>query len=42
MNLSFILWMVEIAEIGIHRELLEIDGVYAQLHRIQFAVVNTT
>ena len=27
----------EIAEIGMHRELLEKDGVYAQLHRIQFS-----
>lgn len=27
----------EIAEIGTHRELLEKNGVYAQLHRIQFA-----
>lgn len=29
----------EIAEIGTHRELLEKNGVYAQLHRIQFAAV---
>jgi subfamily B ATP-binding cassette protein MsbA len=27
----------EIAEIGTHRELLEKNGVYAQLHRVQFA-----
>jgi subfamily B ATP-binding cassette protein MsbA len=29
-----------IAEIGTHRELLERDGVYAQLHRIQFSNTN--
>ncbi|PWB55445.1 MAG: lipid A export permease/ATP-binding protein MsbA [Nitrosomonadales bacterium] len=27
----------EISEIGNHRELLELDGIYAQLHRLQFA-----
>ncbi len=30
----------EIAEIGTHRELLVKNGVYAQLHRIQFAAVD--
>ena len=30
----------EIAEIGTHRELLARDGVYAQLHRTQFAAVS--
>jgi subfamily B ATP-binding cassette protein MsbA len=30
-----------IAEIGTHRELLEKNGVYAQLHRIQFALHET-
>jgi subfamily B ATP-binding cassette protein MsbA len=28
----------EIAEIGTHAELLAKNGVYAQLHRVQFAV----
>ena len=31
----------EIVEIGTHRELLEQNGVYAQLHRIQFSANNT-
>ncbi|WP_435627876.1 lipid A export permease/ATP-binding protein MsbA [Candidatus Ferrigenium straubiae] len=31
----------EIAEIGTHRELLDRGGVYAQLHRIQFAVAGS-
>ncbi|MBZ0090666.1 MAG: lipid ABC transporter permease/ATP-binding protein, partial [Sulfuricellaceae bacterium] len=31
-----------IAEIGSHRELLEKNGVYAQLHRLQFAAEQET